>query len=1156
MNAQEKWLKAIELLNDNLTESELKDVVQLVQEAVADNHGGAYFTLSSLYYRGYGVEQDKKKSYELLCKSLELGYERAKLMLAQFYVEGEVVEKDLIKAEKWLRELAEKDDKDACWYIACYIFNNVFTDLSIEEGLVFLEKAAKLGHPNSMGQLGEILGNYCRDDESNYWFNKAKEAGLQGVDEVKKNYTSETYPQRLKNIIHYYESSKEYSKALELLERDANSDNHSVLLLVGNFFVSGIGEEHYGQDIRRSISIFEKLSAVGNYLADYELGMIYITGYPEYNIEINIEKATHYFLKSAEEGDAEIQFLIGDLLYNNEIIGNRNNNKAIQLIESSARQNHKEALSLMACSYLQDPDIDTLNAINLGYEQDIEKGMELLRQAAELGDSKALYVLAICYKKGKYVEQDNSRAFELLQKCIQADKKPQYVNFLGDFYRDGIGTEQDYEVASQHYQWAADNGNVEAMLSLSKLYKEGIGVEKNEEYAAALQAQWWETIQWNIYGIMPLEIAKEKAKEGSVEAMYQLGERYLQGNGVDQNVEIASDWWHKAAMKGHVPACHDLGIYYWRTKHDIEKGLMWLSKSADAEYAISYCALADIYLNGWGVEADVARGLDYLTKAAEQDHEDALMELAAIYHDGEYIEKDNCKAKYWLEKYLAHDNAKAHFIMGRCLFDGDMYEQDYAKALEHFTKAVKAGNHDASPYYINMLWYGNHVTRNQEDVLTTYQELVDNKDGTAAYFLYTLYKEESVYKNIEKAILYLKESAEMGCDEALKEMGLQYMKDGIFDTDIKKANDYFAQAAELGNAIAMINLAISYQYGRDIEKDLKKALDLYTSAAQAGEKYAAKEAARIYLMGEENVIDINYDKAIELLQDPEEDDSDACFLISYAMDAKSKMKNCYSWELVEKAFGYMLRAAKAEDPEAMYQVGYSFMEGRGVIIDMEQAKQYFENALSKEHRVDEINDILSKYFTEDADAGIYPRYVYWHRIAENNTAMILEKEPLLDEDGDMIPMAVLKGAAQCGDVNAASLLGILLLSDEPDKAKKYITTVIQKGYSNFAFYVGKQFYNGNGVEQNLKMAAEYFHLGAEAGDLECTLSLGLMYTAEGVSAETEEYGRLILQTVCELADESSDEYHCASDQLRRIEERNSSGWSKFSKGIRSFFGKN
>ena len=64
-----------------------------------------------------------------------------------------------------------------------------------------------------------------------------------------------------------------------------------------------------------------------------------------------------------------------------------------------------------------------------------------------------------------------------------------------------------------------------------------------------------------------------------------------------------------------------------------------------------------------------------------------------------------------------------------------------------------------------------------------------------------------------------------------------------------------------------------------------------------------------------------------------------------------------------------------------------------------------------------------------------------------------------------------------------------------------------------------------------------------------------MYTADGVSTESEEYGKGLLQAVCDATDQSSDEYNYAKAQLDRIEKRNNSGWNKFSKGIKSLFGK-
>lgn len=1151
MDADIKWQKAREILNNNPSEAELKEAITLVQEAVAGNHAGAYFTLAQLYYMGNGFEQDKIKAYELQCKSLELGYERAKLMLASYYIEGELVEKNLEKAEEYLRQLAEQEDVDACANFANYIFDDVFPDIDKEEGIKWLKKAAELGHPIAMARLGQIYGNFCQDKESIEWFTKAKEAGVDSVDEAMQQVTPDTYSQRRIDYIRFCLDSKDYAKITELIERDANNGDIEARYLIANFCINGMGEEEYGKDIKKGVAIYETLSSDGDSHADYMLGRLYGRG----PIEQDAEKAMQYYLKAAEAGHPDAQYSVG-CIYNDGLLGEVNKEEASKWFELAAEKNQRDALCLIAFSYIQDSSIETLRASNLNYRQDTEKGFDYLMKAAKLNQPLALYVLAKCYHEGKYVEQDNEKAFTCLQNSIQSEAMTDNVTLMGDFYRDGIGIEQNYEAAVHHYQWSVDNGDTNAMLSLSNMYADGLGVEKNEELAVELRQRCKETFNWQLYGIMPLDYAKEQAKEGDEEAMYQLGQRYQNGNGVEQNIEIASDWWHKAATKGYVPACHDLGIYYVFTKHDLEKGLKWLAKSASADYVLSYRALGDIYLNGWGVESDIEKGIAYLTKAAENNHEDTQLRLAGVYHDGEYVDKDFSKAKYWFEKYLEHDSAEANYRMGRCLFEGDMYEQNYHQALEYFTKAVKEGCHDASPYYINMLWYGNNVDKNQEAVLATYKELAEKNDEVATYYLYKLYIDDQFDgKNVETAISYLQKSADMGYDEALKEIGLQYAEDGIFETDLKKANEYFSLAAEKGNTVAMVNLAISYQIGREVEKDISKALELYVRAAEAGDRYAAREAGRIYLIGEDKVIDVNYDKAIQFLQAPAEEDSESCFLLAFAMNAKCDIKNNYSWELAKNAFSYMYKAAQAEHPEAMYRVAYSLMEGRGVIIDMELAKQWFEKTLSKEHRVDEIKEDLNNYFSGDDDAEKYPRYVYWHSIAENNPALILEKEQLLDEEGGIIPLAVLKGAAQCGEVNASSLLGIILLKEEPEKAKKYITSVIKQGYHDIADHVGKLFYNGNGVDQDFEKAVEYFNLGIEAGNVSCALSLGLMYTSDGMSSESEEYGKGLLQAVCDATEQNSDEYNYAKAQLNRIEKRNNSGWNKFSKGVKSLFGK-
>lgn len=1255
MDAQEKWQKARDILNNNPSVEQQKEAIGLLNEAYSADHAGAAYTLAQIYYYGSFFERDINKAYTLYKKAIELGFNKNNLLFAQMCIDGSVVEKNISKAEEILVSLAEEDVPEACamlgwlglersesnltsdeiwqwinrgaslgnnncrlykakrlqfdgldndyfraikelslngnplayyhyaealylgigcekdakeavhWFglackdgdarAMCYLGSRYLDGIGVEskdlgKAIELFTQSANLGFPTSMQNLGALYAQLCEDEKASFWFDKAIEFGMEESKRLKEEYFSSEFGERLNNAIQIYINLGNPQKALTLVEELYSKGDDRVLTILLNFYLYGIGEENFGKDEAKAYNILLSKAKDGDAFANYMIAQFYEKGVV---VKQDLDKSFEYYMKSAKAGYSEAQYKVG--LYYIDIAGDKT--EAAKWIEMAANNEQPDALCMMAYSYLQDPEIGTMNIKNLLYNQDVQKGMQLLKRAAELKDSKATRTLAICYQKGRHVEEDKEKAFELLQKSVELNSTPESVNLLGDFYRDGIGTEQNYEMAAQCYTWAANNGNAWAMSSLSKLYREGIGVEKNEELADELEVRWWETTQWNIFGNMPLDVAREQAQQGDEEAMYQLGNRYDNGEGVEQNAEIASDWWHKAAMKGHIKAAHNLGNYYFYAKHDVENGLRWLEKAASENSTLSLYVLGDIYINGIGIAQDVDKGLAYITKAADLDYPEAERKLSFLYHDGDVVEQDIDKSKYWLEKYLEHDSPDAHYRKGLCLYHGDMYETNYLQALVHFTEAVKGRCHDASPYYIDMLWRGNHAEQDREAVLATYKELDESGDAIASFYLYTLYNdEEYTSRDKDTAIAYLKKSAEEGYPVALRYLAFQYMEGGLLETDFNKANEYFIQASDRGDAIAMVNLATSYQSGRGVEKDVKKALELYISAAESGESYAACEAAKILLTGEDGLVETNYYKAVELLQKyADNGDPESCFLIAYAMFAKSDMENSYSWELVEKAFGYMLHAAKNEHPEAMYYVACSFMEGRGVIIDMEQAKHWFEETLKKDHRTEEIKKKLDLHFSDYEQAALYPRYIYWHDITEHNPALIQEKEPLLDEDGSLIPIAALKGAAQCGDVNAALLYGQLLLKDNPEEAKKFLTAVIKQGYSDIADAVGKQYYTGKDVEQDLDKAVEYFNLGLEAGNIRCALSLGLMYTADGVSKETEDYGKNLLQSVCEVSDENSEEYKYAKAQLDRIEQREQRPMSKLTKGFRSLFGK-
>jgi TPR repeat protein len=102
---------------------------------------------------------------------------------------------------------------------------------------------------------------------------------------------------------------------------------------------------------------------------------------------------------------------------------------------------------------------------------------------------------------------------------------------LGNRYRQGIGVSKDDEVAAAWYRKAALQGDPEGELNLGYCYARGEGLTKNEIEAA----RWYQ----------------RAADHGSAEAQYRLGICYERREGVPKNFITAYKWYNIAAASGH-----------------------------------------------------------------------------------------------------------------------------------------------------------------------------------------------------------------------------------------------------------------------------------------------------------------------------------------------------------------------------------------------------------------------------------------------------------------------------------------------------------------------------------------------------------------------------------------------------------------------------
>jgi hypothetical protein len=113
----------------------------------------------------------------------------------------------------------------------------------------------------------------------------------------------------------------------------------------------------------------------------------------------------------------------------------------------------------------------------------------------------------------------------------------------------------------------ADQGNADAQFSMGVLYYSGGEIEQNLELA----------VEW----------FRKAANQEHAGAQFNLGNEYKRGEVLAQDDSKAVYWWRKAAQKGLLQAQHNLGMAYYfgsGIKQDSTKAMFWFKMAADSRY--------------------------------------------------------------------------------------------------------------------------------------------------------------------------------------------------------------------------------------------------------------------------------------------------------------------------------------------------------------------------------------------------------------------------------------------------------------------------------------------------------------------------------------------------------------------------------------------
>jgi TPR repeat protein len=361
-------------------------------------------------------------------------------------------------------------------------------------------------------------------------------------------------------------------------------------------------------------------------------------------------QALKWYRKAAEQGGAEYQSVLGDLLLGNSC-GQPNYEEGLFWLRKAAEQGHAHAQSNLGICYTN----------GHGVTKDDDQAVKWFFKAAQQGEPDAENSLAVAHWLGRGVSKDLNEAVKWWCRAAEHGHAAAQSN-LSVCYQEGHGVPQDFVeaytwmklAALQHYEEANDNClEIAAKMTSDQLAEASSRVEQ----IAFVKAN---PKQADDYFQDYLNLFRRIAEAGDIEAQIFLYSAYANGSGVKKDDAEAARLLRMAAEQGHLDAQVTLG---------------------------------NLYADGRGVPKDLTQAVTFWQKAAKRGHSDAQFYLAASYSSGIGVPQSLVESYKWANLASAQGHQDAQIL--RDNLAKKMPSKEIAQAQRR--AIAEAANHATPP---------------------------------------------------------------------------------------------------------------------------------------------------------------------------------------------------------------------------------------------------------------------------------------------------------------------------------------------------------------------------------------------------------------------------------------------------------------------------
>ncbi len=330
--------------------------------------------------------------------------------------------------------------------------------------------------------------------------------------------------------------------------------------------------------------------------------------------------------------------------------------------------------------------------------------------------------------------------------------------------------------------------------------------------------------------------------------------------------------------------------------------------------------------------------------------------------------------------------------------------EEATDSIKHILMQAKAGDAEAQNEVGGWYYRGRHVKQNYEEALQWWAKSA---------------RQENIYAIGNMALCYQTgHGIEADSVKALALYGKSIEKGNsvLFDQNVKLADN--------GNLFSNVLVALCYQKGLGVEKDINKAVIFFARAAKNNSVDAQRELALAYLNGRKPAEAFKWFKV-----GADNGDLSCIFycgkLLLEGMGVQQDKKG---------GANYLLEAANAGFPQAMYYVGSCYMDGNGLVRNPEQ----FDVILTSNIFGDILSDEASQI---TGSIGMLPSA----SLADGNFGMY---EPVHGSAPDIAGKNIANPLATILSV-AMMLRYTLGLSNEADAIEKAVDEFLKEGYRTF-----------------------------------------------------------------------------------------------------------